>query len=100
MADVATIVKETQAKPTQVYQAFIKATPEAVWDAITKPEFTQRYFYGSSVDSDFRPGSAFRSYIDGDLAVDGEVLESDPPRRLVHMWRALYDPELAAEAHS
>ena len=35
------------AQATQVYQLFIKATPEAIWDAITKPEFTARYFYGA-----------------------------------------------------
>jgi len=87
---------------TQVYQVFVKATPEQVWDAITKPEFTSRYFYGSHVDSTFEPGAPFRSYSPDkeQLWVDGEVLESDPPRRLSHSWRALYDEELADEQHS
>jgi uncharacterized protein YndB with AHSA1/START domain len=90
------------ATATQVYQVFIKATPEAIWDAITKPEFTQRYFYGSRADYELRPGGALRSYA-GDsntLLVDGEFVEVDAPRRLVHTWRALYDPELAAEESS
>jgi len=87
---------------TQVYQVFVKATPEQVWDAITKPEFTSRYFYGSHVDSTFEPGAPFRSYSPDkeQLWVDGEVLESDPLRRLSHSWRALYDEELAGEQHS
>ena len=42
---------------TQVYSVFIRATPDQVWDAITKPEFTARYFYGSVIDSTFEPGS-------------------------------------------
>ncbi len=42
---------------TQVYSVFIRATPEQVWDAITKPEFTTRYFYGSRIDSTFEPGA-------------------------------------------
>ena len=41
----------------QVYNVFIKATPEAIWEAITKPEFTSKYFYGSLVESTLEPGS-------------------------------------------
>ena len=86
----------------QVYQLFIKATPEQIWDAITKPEFTQQYFYGSVLDSTFEPGASFDGW-SADRSqhyVDGEVLEADPPRLLRTTWRALYDPETAAEPHS
>jgi uncharacterized protein YndB with AHSA1/START domain len=92
----------TTATATQVYQLFIKATPEEIWDAITKPEFTTRYFYGSAIDSTFEPGAAFNGW-SGDRTqhwVDGEVLEAEPPRLLRHTWRALYDEETAAEPHS
>jgi uncharacterized protein YndB with AHSA1/START domain/DNA-binding transcriptional ArsR family regulator len=89
-------------KPVQVYQVFIRATPEQIWEAITKPEFTARYFYGTRVSSDLQTGSpfVFLAGADDSPMVDGEVLESDPPRRLAHTWRALYDPELAADAPS
>jgi uncharacterized protein YndB with AHSA1/START domain len=91
-----------EAKTLQVYQVFIKADPERIWDAITKPEFTQRYFYGTRADHELRAGGAYRSLAgDGDgVLVDGEVLEVDPPRRFVHTWHALYDPELGAEEPS
>ena len=85
---------------TRVYQVFIKAPPEQVWQAITDPEWTQRYFYGTRVDYDLRRGGRFLSHAGDDesnILVDGEVLEVDPPRRLVQTWRFLYDPELAAE---
>jgi uncharacterized protein YndB with AHSA1/START domain len=87
---------------TQVYSVFIRATPEQVWDGITKPEFTTRYFYGTRIDSTFEPGAPYLSIAgEGDQTlVDGEVLESDPPRMLKHTWRALYDPETASEPHS
>lgn len=87
------------ATTTQVYELFIKATPEAIWDAITKPEFTQRYFYGSRADYDLRAGGALRSFAgeSDTLLVDGEFIEVEPPRKLVHTWHALYDPELAEE---
>ncbi|HEX6699317.1 MAG TPA: SRPBCC family protein [Gaiellaceae bacterium] len=90
------------ATSTQLYQLFIRATPEAIWDAITKPEFTKRYFYGSRADYDLRAGGALRSYAgDSDtLLVDGEFVEVDPPQKLVHTWHAVYDPELAGEEPS
>ena len=45
---------------TQVYRVYIRTTPQAIWDAITKPEWSQRYGYGGSVDYDLRPGGAYR----------------------------------------
>ena len=95
----------TEAVTTQVYRVFIKATPQAIWDAITKPEWTQRYGYGGSADYDLRPGGAYRGLASAEMrahgapevAVDGEVVEADPPRRLVQTWRILMDPDLAAE---
>ena len=87
---------------TQVYSVFIRATPEQVWEAITKPEFTTRYFYGSAVDSTFEPGAPYLG-LSGDRQqklVDGEVLEVERPRLLRHTWRALYDEETATEPHS
>ena len=87
---------------TQVYSVFIRATPEQVWDAITKPEFTTRYFHGTRIESTFEPGAPYLSLAgDSDQTlVDGEILESDPPRMLKHTWRALYDPETASEPFS
>jgi uncharacterized protein YndB with AHSA1/START domain len=89
---------ETTAQTTQVYSVFIKATPEQVWEAITKPEFTQKYFYGQriAIADDRRTWHN----ADGALVADGPVLEFDPPRRLVHGWQSLYDPEMAAEDES
>jgi len=81
------------AQTTQVYQVFILATPEQIWDAITKPEFTERYFHGVRIE--LREGRRVSAL--GDQEWDEEILESDPPRRLVHRWISGYDPELAAE---
>src|ERR671925_626308 len=46
--------------PTQVYRVFIKASPERVWEAITKPEFTARYFFGSRVQTTGEAGTPIR----------------------------------------
>jgi uncharacterized protein YndB with AHSA1/START domain len=85
---------------TQVYRAYVKATPEAVWDAITTSEWTERYGYRGATEYDLRPGGAYRvfatedmkAYGAPDVVVEGEVIEADPPRRLVQTWHMLFDP--------
>jgi uncharacterized protein YndB with AHSA1/START domain len=84
------------AQTTQVYSVFIRATPEQIWDAITKPEFTQQYFYGARIEL---RGDRRLSAV-GDMEWDEEVLEAEPPTRLVHRFVAAYDPDMAAEEPS
>jgi len=85
------------ATATQVYQVFIRATPEAIWDAITKTEFTSKYFHGVTIDT---TPKIRQTYYGGELANEADVLEWDPPRKLVHSWVSFYDPEMAAEEPS
>jgi uncharacterized protein YndB with AHSA1/START domain len=96
---------------TQVYRIWIRATPVAIWEAITKAEWTERYGYTGLVDYDLRPGGAYTvratepfkeaSAAQGfelpEVIIDGEVLEADPPRKLATTFRMLMDPEVAAE---
>ena len=86
------------AQATQVYQVFIKATPEQVWDAITKPEFTTRFFYGQRVENTHERHLWHAA--DGTLRADSPTLEWEPPHRLVHGWSSTYDAEMAAEPES
>jgi uncharacterized protein YndB with AHSA1/START domain len=83
--------------PQHVFQVYIKATPERLWQAITDPAMTQIYYFNSLVESDFAVGSPINyKQPDGSLDIEGEVLEADPPRRLVHSfstrWEANDDP--------
>jgi uncharacterized protein YndB with AHSA1/START domain len=97
---------------TQVYRVYIKASAEQIWDAITDPEWTNRYGYTGFVHYDLKPGGAlkvvpndeFKASMEAysgqpapEYVIEGEVIESDPPRRLVSTWRMLMDPTLAAE---
>jgi uncharacterized protein YndB with AHSA1/START domain len=91
---------------TQVFRIYIKASPQAIWDAITKPEWTQRYGYRGVVEFDgFEPGSGYRFIAPPEMqamgmpevVVDGEVVEADPPRRLVQTWHPLWAEDIAAE---
>lgn len=73
--------------PDLVYVFFIRATPQRVWDALTQSQFTTKFFFGRSVESDWRQGSPWRLLMpDGKLDVEGKVLISDPPRRLQVSW--------------
>jgi uncharacterized protein YndB with AHSA1/START domain/DNA-binding transcriptional ArsR family regulator len=95
-------MKPQTIETTQIYQVFIKASPERIWDAITKPEHTTQYFHGSHVDAELKPGGKFWYYAPdrSKLWGDGKVLELDPPRRLVTTWHALWDDEVTAEKPS
>ncbi|HET9370836.1 MAG TPA: SRPBCC domain-containing protein [Vicinamibacterales bacterium] len=90
---------------TQVYEVYIKATPQTIWEAITSPEWTQKYGYKGRADYDLRPGGAYRAHATPDMikfglpevVVDGEVVEATPPRRLVQTYRFLFQPANEAE---
>lgn len=86
-----------QACRTQlVCHVFIKAAAEPVWEGITNPAFTSRHFHGARIEGALTPGAALRhAHGDGTPLAAGEVLEADPPRRLVYTWRAQWAPELA-----
>ena len=95
-----------KATTTQVHRVWIKATPEAIWTAITDPEWTDRYGYGGIAEyGDLQPGTAYRILAGSGMqaqgvtgpVVDGEIVEADPPRRFVQTWRLLMDPAMAAE---
>ena len=90
---------------TQVYRVFIRATPQKIWDAITNPEWTQRFGYGLRDEYELHPGGKYRGHATPEMramnfpeiVTDGEVIESDPPRKLVITWRMAMDPNMAKE---
>jgi uncharacterized protein YndB with AHSA1/START domain len=80
-----------------VYEVYIRTTAEKLWAAITDPETSEKYYYGTRVMSDWKPGSPI-TYDNGEGAhiITGEVLEIDPPKRLVHTF-AFSDPDHAQD---
>lgn len=87
---------------TQVYSVYVRATPEQLWAAITKPEFTKKYFYGSVIESTYKPGAKYCGFAaeGGEQYVDGEIIEATAPTKLVTTWRAMWAEALAAEPYS
>ena len=84
-----------------VYVTYIRTTPERLWEALIKPEFTKQYWFGVSQISDWTVGAPWKlQFDDGRVADTGEVLEIDRPRRFVLKWRNEFMPELKAEGYS
>jgi len=84
-----------------VYVTFIRTSPDELWSALTDPEFTKKYWFGVHQESDWKAGSSWKLiFPDGRIADAGEIVEIDPPRRLVLRWRNEFKPELKAEGYS
>jgi uncharacterized protein YndB with AHSA1/START domain len=84
-----------------VYVTYIRTTPEKLWQALLDPEFTRRYFFETWQDCAWKAGASWRMVVpDGRATDSGQVLEIDPPRRLVLSWRNEFRPELHEEGYS
>ncbi len=90
----------TAAPPRFVHTTFIRATPERIWQALTDSSFTARYYYHSTVHSDWAVGSAYEYRIGERRAIEGEILEADRPRRLSMSFHALWNDAVRADAPS
>jgi len=86
----------------KVFEIYIKTTPERLWEAITDPDIRARYNFGVRIDSDWTPGSPYRSSARGGSVpiAEGENLEVQPPYRLVQSMRALWGDDVKAEGAS
>ncbi|HVO55217.1 MAG TPA: SRPBCC family protein [Solirubrobacterales bacterium] len=84
-----------------VFEIYIKTTPERLWEAITDPEQRAKYSFGVRVESDWKPGSEYRSGVPGVVEIaTGENLEVEPPRRLVQTFQALWSENVKSEGTS
>jgi uncharacterized protein YndB with AHSA1/START domain len=89
------------ARSTFVYVTYIRTTPDRLWSALTDAEFMTQYWFGMHCDSQWTPGSTWRLVSpDGDVLDAGEIVEADPPRRLVIRWHHQNKAELKAEGDS
>jgi len=97
MADLKHDLEATAViEPKHVYEIYIRATPERIWQALTDSELVKRYYFGSVIESDFKPGSpiVYRQEEGGRVDIEGEIIEADPPRRLVHTFAVRWDSDV------
>jgi len=87
--------------PRHVYEVYIRTTPEKLWQAITDPAFTRQYFHEQEVASGWKVGARYRHTApDGAMRIDGEIIEIEPPWRLVHSFTCPDNKETAGDAPS
>jgi uncharacterized protein YndB with AHSA1/START domain len=89
-------------KSTFHYVTYIRTTPERLWSVLTEDrQFMEQYWFGVHCESEWKPGSSWKMlFADGRIIDAGEIVEADPPRRLVIRWRNEINPELNAEGDS
>jgi uncharacterized protein YndB with AHSA1/START domain len=84
-----------------IYVTYIRTTTGRLWQALTDPESTSRYWFGCRQESEWKTGASWRLMIpDGRLGDSGEILEIEPPLRLVLSWRNEFQPEIREEGYS
>ena len=89
------------AKSTFVYVTYIRTTPDKLWSALTDAEFMKQYWFGMHCESRWTAGSSWTLLSStGEVYDAGEIVEADPPRRLVIRWQNQFRPELKAEGPS
>ncbi|HEX2710635.1 MAG TPA: SRPBCC family protein [Candidatus Acidoferrales bacterium] len=89
------------AQSSFVYVTFIRTTPERLWSALTTNEFMKEYWFGVQFKTEWKAGAHWEMlYPDGRVTDSGEIVEFDPPKRLVLKWRNEYKPELKAEGYA
>jgi uncharacterized protein YndB with AHSA1/START domain len=93
------VSKEAQSR--FVYVIFIRTTLERLWSALTTEDFTKEYWFGMHFKTEWKAGAQWQLlFPDGRVADTGEIVEWDPPKRLVLKWRNEFKPELKAEGYA
>ena len=86
------------AESSFVYVTFIRTTPERLWTALTDPDFMKEYWFGVHFNTEWKAGAPWEMlYPDGRVTDAGEIVEFEPPKRIVFKWRHELRPELKAE---
>jgi uncharacterized protein YndB with AHSA1/START domain len=88
----------TKNRSSFIYVSYIRTTPQKLWEALTDPKFMRQYWFGTTIESDWKKGSPWKmAYPDGTLTDSGKILEIDPPRRLVLQWQHEWREDIKAE---
>ncbi len=102
VSGLSDIKQRLESDMDKIYEIYIRTTPERLWQAIIDPEIRSKYNFGAAVQSEWEVGSRLEMGVEkmGVQLAEGEVLEVDPPRRLVHTMTALWSDEVKSEGVS
>ncbi len=87
-------------KPKFVYVTYIDTTPEKLWAALTQTEFTRKYWFDTSIESDWEVGSSVQFRRGGEITDDQILLVCEPPRLLSYTWHPLLQEDFRNEKPS
>ncbi|MEO6957410.1 MAG: SRPBCC domain-containing protein [Antricoccus sp.] len=101
MTTVATTTPRVEPANIQVFRVYINAPAERIWQAISSGELSGKYGYGGTIEADLQAGGDYRHKASAQMlqmglpavVVTGQVIESDPPHRLVHMWNPIWNDD-------
>jgi uncharacterized protein YndB with AHSA1/START domain/biotin operon repressor len=101
-AGLSGLKRRLESPMEKIFETYIRTTPERLWEAITDPEIRAKYNFGAGITTDWKPGSRYEMSAPGagGLLGEGEILEVDPPRRLVQSMVALWSDEVKSEGTS
>ncbi len=99
-ATLTDLKDELERTMEKVYEIYIRTTPERCWEAITTSAIRSKYTFGNDITEDFTPGARFEMTNKGVLLAEGEIVEADPPLRLVQTMRALWGDDVKEEGFS
>jgi len=101
-AGLSSLKNRLESPMEKVFEIYIRTTPERLWEAIVDPEIRRKYNFGAAVDSEWTVGAPLTMGAPNapGLLGEGEVLEVDPPRRLVHTMTALWSDDVKSEGAS
>ena len=106
LANLKSVLEKKMSETTiKIFEIYIKAPAQTIWEAITTPEWTARYGYRAMSEYDLRPGGTFvtraneqmRTMGLAEIIIDGEVIEAEPPHKLVQTYRFLFTEQTKAE---
>ena len=91
LTGLKTLMESDTMSNKHIQQVFIQTTPERLWQALTDSDFTRLYYFGSEVEADWQTGANYRYPIpDGGTYVEGEIIECEPPQKLVTTFKPVW----------
>ena len=82
------------------YILYIRTTPEKLWRALTDPKIIRKYWFGLSIESEWKTGAPWKFYYDQELMDSGKIIKIIPGKTLKRSWKNEWRPELKKEGVS
>jgi uncharacterized protein YndB with AHSA1/START domain len=76
---------------TFTYVTYIETTKEKLWEALTSSSYTEKYFFGSAIESDWKEGVDIKYFREGEVVDYGTIITYKPFQKLSYTWTSIMD---------